>query len=200
MNKLDTLLAAAVGAIVVAAVLLVVLHPQLGGDFAGGIAPNNLWTANTLSASVSPVSGTPNIITSGNGIFNDVIQADAGFSQVVNASTTLTPGQFCGTTSVHITNTTAAITLTLPAATTTYVACGSPAPGAYSQELLVNDSTNTVTVAAGTGMTLMNQTQGPGTTTIAGVINTIPATSTELVTGIWASSSSFYVMNGDIFH
>jgi len=41
------------------------LAPMVGGDFAGGIVPNNLWSGNSTTNSVSPISGLPNILTTG---------------------------------------------------------------------------------------------------------------------------------------
>lgn len=122
----------------------------------------------------------------------------------ISTSTTITPTQFCQTASQIFQNTTALATETLPAATSTWLACGSPAFGAWSTQIIVNNSTNTVNIVAGTGSTFQCETQGVGTTTIVGGCTatqiSIPATSTVAVFGYWITSSTQYIDWGNMYH
>lgn len=153
----------------------------LGGDFAGGIQPQQLWSGNGSTGFISPVSGLPNISVPGVALLNDIIQCSGGWS-TVSTSTTYTGTTFCAATCVYVPpGAPSGITLALPAATSSYPSCGFPNPGTISTQWITNDSTNTVAVSGGTGV---NFHMGyNGSTTIA-------ASSTMVNQGQWISSSS----------
>lgn len=163
-------------------------------------------TTGNLAVSSITQNGTTSVnVLNGITTMNESIVGNQGFNGPFTTSTTLTPAQFCGTTNEQWLGTSAAATATLPAATSSFVACGSPANGAWNGNWITNDSTNTLTVVAGTGMTFKCETQGVGTTTVIGGCTSsqisIPATSTVQVTGFWdAGSSTFYLNFGNMFH
>lgn len=139
------------------------------------------------------------------GFFGDLVQGAGGFSLTISTSTTLTPAQFCAQTNVRYLNSTASVTTTFPAATSTWLACGSGAYGGWENQIVTNDSTNTAVFVAGTGMTFQCETTGPGTTTVLGGCTSstvsINATSTAFVSGYWDGASSTFVMVwGNEFH
>lgn len=139
-------------------------------------------------------------------VTNTFTQGASGFSQTFATSTTLTGAQFCATTNQRWLNTTAAATATMPAATSSWIACGSPAGyGGWQNQWITNDSTNTVTYVAGTGVKFLCETNGVGTTTVLGGCTSstvaINATSSVQTSGYWdAASSSLYITWGNMFH
>lgn len=141
-----------------------------------------------------------------NVVTNNLTQGSGGFTGNFTTSTTLTPAQFCGTTNERWLNTSAAATGTLPAATSSWVACGSPAGfGGWQNQWITNDSTNTVTIVAGAGTKFLCETNGVGTTTIIGGCTastvSINASSAVQTSGFWdGASSSLYIMWGNMFH
>ena len=136
----------------------------------------------------------------------NIVQGAGGYGAAITTSTTLTAGQFCGTTAILIQGTTANITTTFPAVTSTYPICGG-ASGAFQFQLVDDNSTNTATFVPGTGMTFQCETQGVGTTTvIGGCVDgtsgsvTVNATSSVQATGYYTSSSTFTLMWGNEWH
>lgn len=129
---------------------------------------------------------------------NELIQAISGFSGTLSTSTTLSAGQFCGTTNqrwVSGLTSGATMTSTLPTAMAAYAVCGSLAGfGAYNGNIVTNDSTSTLSIVAGTGMTFKCPTTNFSTTTIVtGCTSsqiTVLASTTVIATGYWDSSSS----------
>lgn len=118
---------------------------------------------------------------------------------------TLTAGQFLSICNDLITGTSANVTTTFPAATTTYATAGSPAFGGYQLQIVTNNSTNTATFVPGTGMTFRCETNGVGTTTVIGgcasTLVTLNPTSTVLAYGYWdTASSSFVILWGNEYH
>lgn len=135
----------------------------------------------------------------------DVITAAGGFSSSLATSTTLTPAQFCAVTNQQWNNIPATATDTLPSATSTYVACGSPSFGAINSfNQITNDSTNTLNIVAGTGMTFKCETQGVGTTTVIGGCTSsqvsIPSSSTAVFAGWWEASGTMFLDVGNSYH
>lgn len=162
-----------------------------------------------ISTSTNPsATGIPDgSIYAPNSLFlgNDVIQGSNGWSITTATGTTLTAGQFCSTTSQLISGTTGTTTTTLPSATSTYALCGSNVKiGAYSTQLIDNESTNTAAFAAGTGTTFRCETVGNGTTTVTGGCTqsavSLTATSTAWATGFWTSSSTQIIVWQGEFH
>ena len=151
-------------------------------------------------------------VINGNAIVNDFVQGSAGFTNngltpQITATTTVTPAQFCNTTNEQIANTTSSITVTLPAATSSYLTCtgGFGQFGSWGPEFVTNDSTNSVTFVPGTGMKFLCETQGLGTTTVVGGCTSssvvLNATSSAQTNGYWdGSSSTLYITWGNEFH
>lgn len=127
----------------------------------------------------------------GANLFGDVVQGANGFSLSMSTSTTITPTQFCSFTSQIASNTVANVSTTLPAATTTYLACGSPAFGAWSQQIIANESTNTLSLVAGSGTTI-RYTNGASTT--------LAASSTWFATGFWEASGTLIINISPTMH
>lgn len=137
----------------------------------------------------------------------DIVFSAQGYSTTTTASATFTAAQFCQGSNIDIPVTvTAGITITLPAATSTYLACGSPALGAGSTQYIVNESSNTVTIAtttgvvqAGTGMRFLIASTTPGTGTSGqGTLQfpiIIPASTTLKEDGIYTSTSTLWLHN-----
>lgn len=137
-------------------------------------------------------------------IAGDFVQGANGYGATISTSTTITAAQFCSATSLYYNNLTALVTTTLPAATSSYLACGNPAFGGWSTQLLINDSTNTVNFVPGTGQTFRCETNGVGTSTVSGPCTassvSLLGSSTVTVAGYWTSSSSQYLIWGNNFH
>lgn len=132
------------------------------------------------------------------GGYTPPVQSASGFSQVIAASSTLAATSFCSPTSIQFSGNTAALTITTPAGTSTFAACANLVNnGASVSGLLVNDSTNTVTFANGTGVSFKCETVGVGSSTISGgCTNTgfnILATSTVQYTEYFDAGSSSLV-------
>lgn len=125
-------------------------------------------------------------VLSGTTVVNNLVQGSAGFTQTISTSTTITPAQFCSGTSILVSGTTATITITFPSASTTYATCGATT-GSWSDQKIVNNSTNTVAEVAGTGMTIRNAIISSTTTTQSA---TLAATSTWDIWGLYDSSST----------
>lgn len=189
-----------VTALVVAAIALVIgvfsfsSVPKLGSYSpvtAGGfVTQTNLAGVNVLTALT--VAG--NITNCGTtGYYN------------ATGTATLTAAQFLSVCNFLIATSSANVTTTFPAATTTYLAANSPAFGGYQIQMITNDSTNTATFVPGTGMAFKCETQGVGTTTVVGGCTsnlvTLSATSTASAIGYWDNaSSSFVIMWGNQWH
>lgn len=141
-------------------------------------------------------------------LFGDFVWSANGYSQTFSTSSALTAAQFCATSNQEWLSSGAAVeTSTLPAATSTWVACGSPALGAINTNFISNEGTSSVNVVAGTGMTFMCETQGVGTTTLATGVQctssqvTVNANSNVEVQGFWnTASSSMQIMWGNEYH
>jgi hypothetical protein len=163
-------------------------------------------TGNILTVGVA--GGVDVLAPGGTVVTNEVINGAAGFNGPFSTSTALTAAQFCGTTNELWANTTAVATATLPSATSTWALCGSGASfGSWNNNLITNDSTNTINIVAGAGMAFRCETQGVGTDTYAGGVLctasqvSLLATSTLQVSGYWDnSSSSMVLMFGNMFH
>lgn len=159
---------------------------------------------NIVGVIVQTVTSLVNVIS--NIVTNNLIQGSGGFSNTFSTSTTLTTSQFCLTTNQRWLNTTALATSTLPAATTTYAACGSSVGfGAWNDNWITNDSTNTVNIVPGTGMKFKCETNGVGTTTIIGGCSTsllsMPASTTLQIQGWWdGASSTMYLNVGNMYY
>ncbi len=189
MNK-TSLTALAVGVVALVAAGFAVLKPaevKLGSYTNGGVINGNTF----VNYLVQGILGF----------------ANNGLSPVINTTTTLTAAQFCAVTNEEIVNTTGTVTVTLPSATSSYLACtgGFGAFGAWNQNLITNISTNTAIIAAGPGMTFKCETQGVGTTTVIGGCTqsqvSIPASTTAQATGYWdTASSSMKVMWGNMWY
>lgn len=151
-------------------------YSDSSGDWLGNILQ-------TASTAVNTLLGTT--------ITNELIQGAGGFSapSPISTSTSLTAAQFCATTAIKVINTPANATLTLPTATSTWLACGSPAAGSWSTQVIINDSTNTVSEVAGVGMHLQNAS---ATTAIAGAL--LSPSSTWTVMGIWDTTSTLDIL------
>ena len=72
---------------------------------------------------------------------------------VSNVSTTLSAGQFCTGGGFVASGTAANITVTLPALSSVSSTCGPLGIGTFNQNIIFNNSTNTVSVTPGSGMT-----------------------------------------------
>jgi hypothetical protein len=143
-------------------------------------------------------------VVNGNAQLNNVTFGSLGFSNTFSTSTALSAAQFCGTTNERWIGTTALATATLPSATSTYLACtgGFGALGGWQNQLITNDSTNTVNFVAGPGMSFLCETNGVGTTTIVGGCTqsqvSVNASSVVATGGFWdAGSSTMYITWGN---
>lgn len=102
------------------------------------------------------------------GSYTPPVQSSSGFSQTISTSTTFAASSFCTPTNIQFLGSSALVTSTLPAATSTYAACTNLANlGASVGGQFMNDSTNTVAFAVGTGDVFKCETQAVGTSTIA---------------------------------
>lgn len=167
------------------------------------------WGATPYSAATTLIDSVGNWVgnivqssSTGVAVLNDVVQGS--FSSTNSTSTTLTPAQFCANTNQRWLGTTALATATLPAATSSFAVCGGSF-GAWNLNLVTNDSTNTVDVVAGTGMTFRCETNGVGTTTIIGGCTSslvaINPTSTVQFMGYWdGASSTMTILVGNEWH
>lgn len=184
------------------------LTPSASTGDTYGIQINGVTTEDMNGNIVAPLLQTNpaalNVLTGQLVAGNITNCGTTGYSQIT-ASTTLTPAQFLATCNELIIGTTGPTTITLPVATTTYLAAGSPTFGGYQVQLITNDSTSSVTFTAGVGMAFKCETQGIGTTTVIGGCTssslTLNATSTAFADGYWDnSSSSFVILWGNEFH
>lgn len=111
--------------------------PTASSTFEGALTSSGLFAA----------SG----ITLVNNLVNAYLGYSQSFSTAVNTAFTVTPQQFCNGTSILIPlGNTTTVTVTLPNASTTFLACGAVA-GGYSQQLITNLSSFAVTFATSTG-------------------------------------------------
>lgn len=115
---------------------------QTVGD-AGTRFPHGIFTVGNI---VQTVGAT---------IVNQFVQADGGYSLTLSTangtSFTVTPGQWClGTQALVPVSNTTTITVTFPAASTTFAACGATA-GSWSTQIIDNESSFPVTIATSTG-------------------------------------------------
>lgn len=129
----------------------------------------------------------------------------AGYSGPFATSTTFTAAQLSVDLNQQWLGTTAVATATLPVATTTFLAYGSPALGALFPFKATNDSTNTINYVAGASTTFKCETQGVGTSTVIGGCSStqvsIPAASTAYATMYWDTGSSTEVIEwGNSYH
>lgn len=106
----------------------------------------------TIGGTIVQTGGTSAIaIFPGTTLLNNTVFGASGYSSTITTSRQITPAEFCGTTSILIPQTVVSpITITLPAATSTFVACGAVA-GGWSNQYLVNESSVAVTIATSTG-------------------------------------------------
>jgi hypothetical protein len=105
-------------------------------------------------------SASPNL-----GSYIPPVQSAGGFVASYSTSTVYTIG--CSPTNIQWLGTSALATATIQAATTTFAAC--PNLNNFGTSVggkIVNDSTNTVAYAAGTGVVYKCETNGVGTSTI----------------------------------
>jgi len=101
------------------------------------------------------------------GGYNPPAQSYAGFSQSLSTSSVLAATSFCSPTNIQYLGSSALVTSTLPAATSTYAACANFVNfGASVQGKIVNDSTNTVAFATATGDVFKCETVAAGTSTV----------------------------------
>jgi hypothetical protein len=132
--------------------------------------------------------------------YNPPVQSAQGFIHSLSTSTAIASTDFCSSANVQWLGTTAVATATLPAATSTFVACPTLSNnlGASNQGLIVNDSTNTVDYAVGTGDTVKCETNGVGTSTVTGGCTSsafsILASTTVAYSVYFDSSSSTFIM------
>lgn len=132
-------------------------------------------------------------------------QSSSGFSQTLSTSSVLSASSFCTPNNIQFLGTNTVVTTTLAAATSSFAACNSPAFGFSSEGLFVNDSTNTVNIVAGTGVSFQCETNDVGTSTISGVCTVsqvlLPATSTMYFSSYFDSSSSTQkIIVGNTWH
>lgn len=147
-----------------------------------------------------------NVLTASTVVGNITSCGTTGYYNATGTAT-LTAAQFLSVCNFLIATSSANVTTTLPAATTTYLAANSPAFGGYQVQIITNDSTNTASFVAGTGMTFKCETQAVGTDTLAvgaqctSTNVTVSPTSTVSAIGYWDNtSSSFVVMWGNQWH
>ena len=123
-------------------------------------------------------------------------QSPAGFIHSLSTSTNLATTDFCSSANTQWLGTTAAVTGTVPAATSTFAQCGFFFGESIAGNIM-NDSTNTVTYQGGTGDVFKCETQGAGTSTVQGTCTatgfTILASSTVNYQIFFDSSSSSLV-------
>lgn len=141
------------------------------------------------------------------GSYSPPAQSSSGYAQTLSTSTALAASSFCSPTNIQFLNTTALATATIAAATSTYVSCtGLQSLGAFLPDsLLTNNSTNTVNVVGGSGVTFQCETQGAGTSTIVGGCTTsgfsILATSSVSIKLYFdTASSDLEVVVGNNYH
>ena len=95
-------------------------------------------------------------------------QFSSGFTQVISTSSVLSTATFCNPSNVQYLGSAAAVTSTMPAATTTFAACGAVQNfGAQVLSTFTNDSTNTVALIPGTGVTIKCPSAGGTTSTLS---------------------------------
>lgn len=129
-------------------------------------------------------------------------QSYQGFTQSISVSSTLPVTSFCSPSNIQIIGG-AAVTLTVPTATSMFAACpGLNNFGASVTGNIVNDSTNTATFAAGTGDVYKCETIGAGSSTVQGTCTatgfTLLASSTvNYQVSFDSASSTFIFMVGN---
>lgn len=194
----------AAGAVVVSLVLVSVLG--LGGSVkqfgTAGITDITGLNINTLD-------GGPGTLTVANGItqtstsainillgslgVNNLVQGVSGFAQTLSTSVgtsfSITPAQWCSATQVLIpVSNTTTVTLTLPAASTTFSTCGATA-GSWATQIIDNESSFAATIATSTGGNGIVFLEATGTT-----MTTFPpkvlASTTEFQVGSYISSTA----------
>lgn len=131
------------------------------------IAPN--WT--NVHNFTAGLIGTSTFAWGGNGIFSGFATAPTGiFNNLIQGgsvvtfatSTTITGPQFCSGGIYVASSTPGAATITLPGTSTIASTC-SLSPWTWNENIIMNQSTNTVSVVLGSGMT---QYGGAGNTTV----------------------------------
>lgn len=125
-------------------------------------------------------------------------QSAGGFIHSLATSTVIATTDLCSNANTQWLGTSALATGTLPAATSTYAACGGLANlGASVSGNIINDSTNTVAYSPGTGDVFKCETIGAGTSTVQGTCTastlTILASSTVNYQVFFDTSSSSLV-------
>jgi hypothetical protein len=65
MNTATKVILAGIAGLVIGFFVGKALLPQLGGDFAGGIVPGNVWVCSAATQSCTPVNGVPNLYLNG---------------------------------------------------------------------------------------------------------------------------------------
>lgn len=152
-------------------------------------------------SSVGAILTSANIVqTAGVTAVNDLVQGSAGYAVTLSTATggtntliganifALTPAQWCVGTSVLIpASNTTTVTLQLPAATTTYAACGATA-GSWAHQIIDNESSFTLTYATTTGGNGITFFTATGTTYT--LTPKVFASTTEDFMGLYTSSSA----------
>jgi hypothetical protein len=186
--KKDLLISAAVAVVagLVAGGILLAAHPvaQVAGDFPGGITPSQLFTANSATNSVSPISGLPNLLVSG-AISAGGVTANNQIPLIYTAVATY-PWTPSSTSAVTIASSsfTAAQTSTQIAFNASGFAIGDPCVAQISGTTSTLFTTGSVTAVSGgavtSTVTILNATGATVTltvtSTVTGVTSTIKTT------------------------
>lgn len=182
------------------------LFGEIGTRFPNGlmVGPVSATTWSVNAAGVMTVAGA--IVQTGGAsavtilpglvAANNIIQASGGYAQTISTNTTVTVPQWCAGTAILIPQGAPALTITLPAASSTFAAqasggCGGVA-GAWTDQLIDNESSNTVTFATTTGGANMNFYFATGTPAV--YPPKLLATSTIRFTGQYPDSTHVNVM------
>lgn len=149
-------------------------------------------TSNVIAGAIVQTGGTAAVaVFPGTIVANNVTYGSGGYSQTLSTNTTVTVAQFCAGTAVLIPVGSPAITITLPAATSTYSTSpgGCTTVGGWSNQIIENESSNTVTLATTTGMNNGDMNFYYATGTPAVYPPKILATTTVYLTGIVSTST-----------
>lgn len=176
--------------------------PRVGRGLAGAIGSATNFYSIVLDSGITfggtlvQTGGAAAVaILPGTTVLNNTVYGSAGYSSTITTSRQITPAEFCGTTSILIPQSVVSpITITLPAATSTYVACGAVA-GGWSNQYVVNESSVAVTIATSTGGSGISFFVA-SSTVYAGTLNAgatfpfvIAASTTVMQNGLYTGSS-----------
>jgi hypothetical protein len=163
-------------------------QPLLGGDFAGGIVPSQLFSANTATQSITPLNGVPNLLLNGN-ISVGGVSANNQVTDVYTAVETY-PWTQSSTSAIVIASGTTNTTSTSFAFNAPGFAVGDPCEVQYSGTTSTLYTQGFVSAVNGsavtTTVTFLNSTLASITMTVTSTVTGVTSTvkSTCIATGV----------------